>query len=80
MKSKSKLSLGINQMNQIDFFNYCHDFYSIHGGIYPIATYSHISRAVNAIAKLPNFHGDSVDREKVRVLIEAYQLIEECFQ
>jgi hypothetical protein len=67
-------------MTGFQFFIYCKQFYSLDGGIYPIANEEHIRRACRTIYKLKNFHGDSVDREKVRALIEAYQLIEECFQ
>ena len=64
-------------MTGFQFFTYCKSFYSIDGGIYPIATEKQIRHACRAIYKLKNFHGDSVDRERVRALIEAHQLIEE---
>ena len=64
-------------MTGFQFFTYCKSFYSLDGGIYPIASEKHLRRACHTIYKLKNFHGDTVDREKVRALIEAYQLLEE---
>ncbi len=60
-------------MTGFQFFTYCKSFYSLDGGIYPIANEKLIRRACHTIYKLKNFHGDTVDREKVRALIEAYQ-------
>jgi hypothetical protein len=80
MRSKSNLSQGIEPMNTKQFLDYCESFY-LHGvGIYPIATHEQILRAVYIMVKHPQYCGDSVDRERVRALIEAHQLIEECIQ
>jgi len=65
-------------MTGFQFFTYCKSFYSIDGGIYPIATELQIRKASKAIYKLRGFHGDTVDRERVRVLIESTQSMEEC--
>ena len=59
------------------FLGYCESFYLHIVGIYPIATHEQILRAVYIIVKHPQYVGDSVDRERVRALIEAYQLLEE---
>ena len=59
----------------MDFFEYCKSFYSIKKGIYPIATDREIERAIKLRMKdksLP-FEGDSVDRERVREIIESFQ-------
>jgi hypothetical protein len=60
----------------MDFFEYCKSFYSLEKGIYPIATDREIEQAIKLRMKdksLP-FEGDSVDRERVREIIEQAQL------
>ena len=69
-----------NKLSELDFFHYCCDFYYVGFGIYPIADFDKIAKAVKIMVKHPQYCGDSVDRERVRALIEAHQLIEECFQ
>jgi len=59
----------------MDFLEYCKSFYSLKKGIYPIATDREIERAIKLRMKdksLP-FEGDSVDRERVREIIESFQ-------
>jgi len=67
-------------MNTQKFLDYCESFYLHDSGIYPIATHEQILRAVYIMVKHPKYCGDSVDRERVRAIIEAHQLIEECIQ
>jgi len=58
--------------NESQFLDYCKSFYSLRNGIYPIATDKEIERAIKIRLKdksLP-FEGDSVDREKVREILE----------
>jgi hypothetical protein len=65
------------KLSELDFFHYCCDFYYKETGLYPIADYDEIAKAVKIMVKHPKYCGDSVDRERVRALIEAHQLIEE---
>jgi len=61
----------------MDFLEYCKSFYSLKKGIYPIATDREIEQAIKLRMKdktLP-FEGDSVDRERVREIIEQAQLM-----
>lgn len=57
----------------VEFIDYCNDFYNIQGGLYPIASRSEISRAVREyLESLPEgeFCGDSLDRERVRCILQ----------
>lgn len=58
--------------NEKQFFDYCKSFYSLRNGIYPIATDKEIERAIKKrmLDKSIPFEGDSVDREKVREILE----------
>lgn len=56
-----------------NFIDYCNDFYSLETGIYPIATKKDIETAcIKYIlqAKNNNLEFDSLDREKVRTILQ----------
>lgn len=56
-----------------DFIDYCNDFYSLEIGIYPIATKKDIETAcIKYIlqAKNNNLEFDSLDREKIRTILQ----------
>ena len=67
-------------MKYNQFFKYCKDFYSINGGIYPIAKDEMINRAVILRMQSKHYEGDSIDREKTRLIIESLITIEESTQ
>ena len=67
-------------MKYKQFFEYCKDFYSFDGGIYPIATNEMINRAVILRMKSKHYEGDSIDRENTRLIIESLKTIEEVSQ
>ena len=61
------------------FYNYVSDFYSKKYGIYPIASEAVIKLSVNRYLEttpLRKIEFDSVDREKVKDIIEKYIQIE----
>ena len=61
------------------FYNYVSDFYSKKYGIYPIASEAVIQLSVNRYLEttpLRKIEFDSVDREKVKDIIEKYIQIE----
>lgn len=62
-----------------EFIDYCNQFYNLEDGIYPIASTAEISRAVREYLEgLPEgeFCGDSLDRERVRCILQPeYRMI-----
>lgn len=59
-------------MHNERFIEYCKSFYSIKKGLYPIASDREIERAIKErmLDKSLPFEGDSVDRERVREILE----------
>lgn len=64
-------------MKYNQFFEYCKDFYSFDGGIYPIATNEIINKAVILRMRSKHYQGDSIDRENTRLIIESLMANEE---
>jgi hypothetical protein len=57
----------------LDFTEYVYCFYNLENGIYPIANRDTINKAIYIYItdpKINNIHWDSLDREKVRTIIE----------
>ena len=57
----------------IKFKDYCDSFYNINYGLYKIATNEQIDRAIYIFITEPKFMSidfDSIDREKVRTILE----------
>lgn len=68
----------MNNQNRIlkneisEFKKYLSSFYSVNGGIYPIATLEELEEALNIFLMTTNIEKiefDSVDREKVRTIL-----------
>mgnify|MGYP003134612513 CR=1 FL=1 len=61
-----------------EFYNYVWDFYNKKNGVYPIATDKIIQLSVNRYLEttsLRKIEFDSVDREKVRSIIEKFNFM-----
>ena len=69
----------IRMIELVQFIEYCNEFYDIETGIYPVATKKDIIKAIGQYISKTNekdIHFDSLDRERVREILQpSYSII-----